>query len=203
MDFPRVTEILKPFAGYEYIPTKILDKAAARGTTVHAHCAGLAKGQWIPEGIIDPEHVGYVRSFKQWNEAQVSKYIIIEKRFTDEQLMFTGQLDFVVLGTDDEFYLVDLKTCAKPQKTHAVQMGAYDLLLKKNDVKVKAALLVYLNREGHFPDITIIEDLQAERNVFVSALNCWHYFNKGKKGKKNGKTDTEHLSTHLESDGGS
>lgn len=134
--------------------------------------------------MIDERFLGYVNSFRKWSEAQVSKFLIIEKRFAEEDMKFTGQLDFVVKGTDNELYLVDLKTSAKPQKTHPIQMAAYDRLLKRHGVVVKSAMLVYLDKDGEFPEIQVVESMYNEFRVFESALECWNYFNK-KKEKKN------------------
>ena len=184
MDYPRVTEILRAYTSYDQVPTEILNRAAARGTSVHALCAGIAKGNWIPDGMIDPELLGYVNSFKKWAEAQVTSFNIIEKRYMHDELRYSGQLDFVIEATDGKQYLVDLKTSAKPQKTYPVQMAAYDCLLRSQDIHVHGAFLVYLNKAGEFPDIHFIEDLKPEFAVFVSALDCWHYFNKGKKNAR-------------------
>lgn len=184
MNIPRVTEILRAYTNYDQVPKETLERAAERGTTVHALCAGIAKGNWIPDGMIDEKLLGYVNSFRKWVSAQVDKFIIIEKRYTDEQLKYSGQLDFVVLGKDGEMYLVDLKTSARPQKTYPIQMAAYDHLLKNNQIKVQGAMLVYLNKTGEFPDIYCIDDMTEEFRIFLSALDCWHYFNKGKRNAR-------------------
>lgn len=181
MDYPRVTEVLRAYTSYDQVPKEILERAAARGTSVHALCAGIAKGAWIPDGMIGEDLLGYVNSFKKWAAAQVSKFIVIEKRYSDDDLRFSGQLDYVVLGTDEQLYLVDLKTSSRPQKTYPVQMAAYDLLLRNNKINVKGAILVYLNKDGEFPEVHLIEDLTEELHVFLNALECWQYFNKGKK----------------------
>lgn len=199
MDYPRVTEILRAYTSYDQVPADILQRAAARGTTVHALCAGIAKGNWIPDGMIEEELLGYVSSFKQWSAAQVAKFVIIEKRYMDDDLKYSGQLDFVVEGTDGKLYLVDLKTSARPQKTYPVQMAAYDHLLRKQGVTVHGAMIVYLSKTGEFPDIHFIEDMKPEFAVFVSALYCWHYFNKGKKHGR--KEELEHIPTGAECDG--
>lgn len=196
MDYPRVTEVLKAFTNYDHVPLQILERAAARGTSVHALCAGIAKGAWIPEGMISEELKGYVTSFRKWAEAQVDKFIIIEKRYSDDHLQYSGQLDFVILGSDSKLYLVDLKTSARPQKTYPVQMAAYDYLLSIHNVHVEGAMLVYLSKEGEFPEIDLLEDMTQERQVFLDALNCWHYFNKrGKHGRKNTTDKREETTT--------
>lgn len=184
MDYPRVTEILKPFTHYDQVPKNILDRAAARGTSVHALCASIAKGAWVPETMIDTELAGYVGSFVQWMNAQVKKFLIIERRYIDEDLGFTGQLDFVVEGNDNRIYLVDLKTGKSPQKTYPVQMAAYEYLLDVHGVKIDAAMLVYLDKEGEFPNVNLLKDLTEEHHVFFAALDCYEYFNKKKKKKK-------------------
>ncbi len=177
-EYPRVTEILKCFTKFDQVPKDILENAAERGTRVHNLCAGIANGEWIPEAMIPEELRGYVNSFKQWSEAQVTKFIVIEKRFKDDNLIFSGQLDLVILGSDNELYLVDLKTSARSYKTYPVQMGAYEHLLNIHQIKVKGAMLVYLKKDGEFPDIDFFEDLTEERNTFFAALTCWNYFNK-------------------------
>ena len=201
MDYPRVTEILRPHTSYDNVPGDILKKAAARGTTVHSLCAGIAKDAWIPDSMIGAEYLGYVNSFRKWSEAQVKKYVIVEKRFVNTVLGFTGQLDFVVVGSDDELYLVDLKTSASPQKTYPVQMAAYDLLLRAAHVNVKGAMLVYLDKNGEFPKINLIHDLSEELHVFICALDCWNYFHK-KKGKKNERKETVKLESENTCDHG-
>lgn len=177
--YPRVTEILKPFSNYDQIPKDILEKAAGRGNKVHGICAGLARGAWIPDSMIDEELKGYIDSFKQWSEKQVDKFNIVEKRYFHDALQYTGQVDMVVSCKDGNRYLVDLKTTAAPQKTHPVQMGAYSLLLRNNGEDIYGAMVVYLSKKGEFPDIHLLEDIEIEQQVFMNALYCWKYFNKG------------------------
>lgn len=194
MEYPRVTEILRVYTNYDKVPPQILSNAASRGTTVHALCAGIAKGEWIPDGMIGEEYAGYVKSFRKWADAQVVKFVVIEKRYADEAEQFTGQLDFVIQGTDEQLHLVDIKTSARPQKTYPIQMAAYDKLLRNHKIDVKSAMLVYLDKDGEFPEIQVLDDLTEELHVFHAALDCWHYFNKG---KSNGKRKTSNRSAEL------
>jgi len=180
----RVTDILRVFSSYQHVPSIILERAAARGTSVHSICAGISKGAWIPDGMIKEEYLGYVNSFKLWAEAQVDKFLVVEKRFIDDELEFSGQIDYVVLGKDGKVYLVDIKTTIRPVKTHLLQIAAYEYLLDKHSIHVNGAMLVYLSKEGEFPDITSKDCLRDELDVFMSALKCHKFFNK----KSNGKT---------------
>lgn len=178
MQIPRVTEILQPFSGYDKIPHHVLNNAAKRGECVHSICSGLINGAWIPKEMIDESLYGYIKSFEQWKELQIKECIIAEKRYTDERMGFSGQPDLVIIGNDNKKYLVDLKTCSKPQKTHFIQLAAYEYLLKLDSINIDGAMIVYLDRNGQFPDIHLTFDLSKEFNVFVSALECWKYFNK-------------------------
>lgn len=178
MDYPRVTEVLRGFTKYDQIPKKILEGAAIRGNTVHSLCAGIAKGDWLPESMINEDYKGYVNSFKQWRDAQVSEFLHIERRFKDDSLRYTGQVDMVFKGTDQRVYLADLKTTSKPVCTFPVQMAAYHNLLAVNNIQITSAMLVYLKKNGDFPDIDIIEDFKEPMDVFNKALYCHNYFNK-------------------------
>lgn len=198
-NIPRVTEILRPFTGYDQVPKDILERASARGTSTHALCAGIAKGNWIPDGMIGEELIGYVRSFRKWHEAQVKEFVIVEKRYTDLYKRFSGQLDFVVKCHDDKYYLADIKTSAKPQKTYPVQMSAYEALLKQQGIEIEGAMLVYLNKDGEFPDIDFLENMDEEFSVFLSAVKCYEYF---KIRKKNGSKRQEHIPENTCDNGG-
>lgn len=180
-DHVRVTDVLKPFTGYEFVNHTVLANAAVRGTAVHSLCAAIAQDAFVDDENIQEDLRGFVKSFRLWKEAQVSSFVLIEKRYFDDDNGYTGQLDYVILGTDDKLYLVDLKTGSSPQKTHPVQMAAYDELLRKHSIAVHGAMLVYLDREGAFPDVKLLEDMTNERSVFLSALHCYKYFNRKRK----------------------
>lgn len=179
--FPRVTEILKPFTGIEFVPKDILASSAERGTKVHAICAGIAKGVWVPSSSIDESLVGYVKSFERWADAQVKEFEVIETRYEHTLLEYTGQVDFIVTLGDGLLYLVDIKTSAKPRKTYPIQMAAYEMLLEYHNIDVVASMLVYLNADGYFPKVDIYDDLNKEQWVFSSALKCYNYFHPRKK----------------------
>lgn len=177
MAIPRVTTILKRYNDYGNVPPLILEKAAARGSAVHALCEGIAKGEWITESMVEPKWSGYVQSFREWHESQVESYAVIEKRLFDRDLNFSGQVDLVINSSQGMTYLCDLKTTAKSHKTHAIQLAAYEHLLAIHGIEVEASMIVYLQKNGSFPEIQLYEDLTNEWNVFLSALHCYNYFN--------------------------
>lgn len=177
MKCPRVTEILKFFNTYENIPEKTLERAADRGTSVHAICAARAENVWIPDSLIDDNLKPYVESFDKWREAQVKDFLIVEKRYTHVSYRFNGQIDFVIESEKGLKYLVDIKTCYRPQKTHLLQLAAYHMLLHEQKITVDGACVVYLSRDGHFPECIMPEDLVEETQIFLDCLNCWRYIN--------------------------
>lgn len=177
MIYPRVTEVLAAYGNYDKIPSSILVPKANIGNTVHALCAGISKGAWIPEGMIAEECLGYVQSFKLWHDDFVHETEIIEQRYNDETEGYTGQIDQVITAKDTYRYLVDLKTTARQMKTHPVQVAAYERLLKCNGITVHGAILLYLQKDGSMPKFLQLNNLEQERHVFSAALICWRYFN--------------------------
>lgn len=177
LQLPRVTEILKAYSPYTGVPPMILERAAARGTKVHKLCETIADGGWMPDAMISDECRPYVDSFRQWVAKEVKEYLVIEKRMQDDELGYTGQIDFVIRGNDDEVYLADLKTSYKPQKTYPIQMSAYENLLRREGINVKSALLVYLSKEGKYPVIDTVDDFPAKFKIFTNALENYYYFN--------------------------
>jgi hypothetical protein len=180
MEYPRVTSILRPFVTFHNVSEKQLEKAAQRGSSVHALCSGIAKGVWCPTDMVPEELKGYVDSFKQWADKTVDKYLEIEKRYFEKELEYTGEVDFIIRGKDGLLYLVDLKTSAKPYQTYPIQMAAYNRLLNSHEIYVHGAMLVYLSKTGEYPKEQIIENMEQETRVFLGALECYKYFNKGK-----------------------
>lgn len=177
LSYPRVTEVLNAFTSYDTVPHAILANAASRGTRVHNICAGIANGAWIPTESIEEEYIGYVRSFEKWFDEHVDEVLVVERRYVDKDRGYTGQIDLLVRTKKGARCLVDLKTSARPQKTYAVQMGAYCGLLEYNGIHVDTTMLVYLQKDGEPAKVTEMRIWERELNVFRCALTCWSYFN--------------------------
>lgn len=180
MVFPRVTEVLHAFTNYDSVDRKVLRAAAARGTSVHGLCAAIAKGAWLPITMVPEDQQPYVESFKLWVEKEVQEFLVVEERYYHEEKGYTGQLDFIIKGKDTNKYLVDIKTSSGHQKTYPVQLGAYRSLLKSKGIEVDGAMLVYLSKEGIYPKVKVYMETDEEEAVFLSALECFKYFNKRK-----------------------
>lgn len=176
MDYPRVTEVLKPFATYHGVPLNVMENAASRGTKVHAYCAAIAKGAWLPDSMIGEEFIGYVDAFRDWRgDLEVETFLVVEQRFIHEKHRYSGQVDFVIKTKSGREVLVDLKTSAKPQKTHPLQMAAYMEVLASHEIYVQEAWLVYLKKQGGYKQ-QVVPYKPSEVATFLSALQCWRYF---------------------------
>ncbi len=168
----RVTEILYPFSGLQHINADVLANAANRGTKVHKICEGIASG--IGEIGTDDETYGYVESFKKWFETDI-KIIEIEKRFWDEDLHITGQVDFIA-EIDSELSIVDIKTSSKPSKTWQAQGCAYAYLAKKAGYDIKKIYFLHLNKHGKNPKIFSYD---IDDSFFLAIYRTYkHFFHK-------------------------
>jgi len=208
MEYARVTEILKPFTGYQHVPQDTLQRAAARGTAVHAFCSAIASGEWMPENMVPAEFRGYVDCFRAWMAANVRDVILVERRFTaeepegeeeeDSHFGYTGQIDLLIEHVDGRRIVVDLKTTSQPVSSHPIQVAAYSQLLKMHDMPVQAAALVYLNKDGSEARVHTFDNTRCDVkkktmslrrlvNMFHHALVLYKFFNK-RKGKSGLKT---------------
>jgi hypothetical protein len=199
MEPVRVTEVLKPFTGFKNIPSdeeerekaasqgnaadakwvSAVMQAAQRGTAVHAICAAIALEDWVPNEMIQESLRGYVKSFRIWVKKFVYDFLVIEKRYTDEDRGYTGQTDFIVKYYDGRTVLVDLKTTAGPSKTHPVQVAAYAQLAEIHGQRVDAVALVYLDKYGQEPQYEEYDEtVEALKGIFNSALTCYNYFSR-------------------------
>ncbi len=168
-NYTRVTNILYPFSGLQNIDPDILAHAAKRGTRVHKICEGIASG--IGEIGGDEETWGYVESFKKWWERGI-EVISIEKRFWDDELSLTGQVDLII-NTPDGLAVVDLKTSSRPSKTWEAQGSAYAYLAKKSGYDIKKIFFLHLNKHGKEPKLI---EYPVDDSFFLAVLRVYNHF---------------------------
>ena len=167
--YTRVTDVLYPFSGLQYIDGVVLENAALRGTRVHAACEAIVSG----EGAWDLDDVtkGYVQSFETW-WGDGRKVASIEQRFHCDELMITGQVD-LILETDHGHTILDLKTSQRPSKTWPLQGAAYAYLARANGYNVTAIQFLQLMRSGDDP---IIHEYSDDLDLFLKTLTVYRYF---------------------------
>jgi len=180
---PSVTQVLKPFSGYENIPRDILEQAGIRGTRRHAASSSIALR--VPILHKNPDDAGYIRSFSEWFSRYVVRPILVSQRLFDPALNFSGEPDFILelvpgmipeLG-DGDLVVVDLKpewTQARPP--WAAQCAAYLHLAQVNKYPARIAASLHPDQEGGAARLEWYRNSPRGFAAFLSALSCWNYF---------------------------
>ncbi len=175
-DYTRVTTILYPFSGLKDVDPDILANAANRGTKVHNICEAIIRG--FGEIGVEDETWGYVESFKQWWNAQTHSeshgVIDIEKRFFNDELQLTGQVD-LILNTHTGIAIIDFKTSSRPSKTWAAQGAAYAMLAKQAGYDIKHVYFLHLNKHGKE---ATIHEYPIDDAFFLAILRTYQHFYK-------------------------
>jgi len=169
----RVTEILAPYQNFSGIPPDVLSRASERGTLVHRICAVHAKGlAWLLD--ITSECQGYADSFKDWFKNMVQEVVFVEKRLTDKDLGFSGQIDLLVRLKSGKTVLIDLKTPAALGKTWRMQLAAYAYLARK-EVAVDQVGSLRLSKKGNVGEVDWLKEEGRDLAAFMNALSLANY----------------------------
>jgi CRISPR/Cas system-associated exonuclease Cas4 (RecB family) len=151
----------------------VLAHAAERGTKVHKICEGIVSG--IGEIGVDEEVWGYVESFKKWWE-KGHEVIEMEKRFWDDDLELTGQVDLII-RSEEKLIIVDLKTSSRPSNTWPAQGSAYAYLAKKSGYDIQKIHFLHLNKHGKEPKIF---EYPVDDSFFLAIFRVYKHFFQGK-----------------------
>jgi len=177
-DYLRVTDIIKPFSGVEFVPEDILNVAAKKGTRVHKYIENILKGE--DSYIFHEEDSLYVDSFKVFWEKSSHAFkggnMILEQRLFCDELQITGQAD-VIIEMQDRTYIIDWKTSKSTHKSWALQGCAYKYLAEKSGFKnVDSVLFVKLKSDGKPPSLHKHEKHEENLEIFVKCLELYKWF---------------------------
>lgn len=168
----RVSSVLYPFSGLQNIDEDVVANAARRGTKIHKICEGIVSG--LGEVGVDDEVRGYIDSFNKWWATGID-VVEMEKRFWDDDLRITGQVDFII-KTPDGLIIADLKTSSRVSKTWQVQGAAYAMLARKAGYDIKKTVFIHLNKHGTHPTIY---EYPVDDSFFLSVLRTYlHFYHK-------------------------
>lgn len=173
-NYPSVTTILSPYVDFSMVPEHVLSRATERGSKVHAICAAILQGLWVPE--IDPECAGYIASFQAWKEQFVEEVIFVEKELTDPTYGFMGHLDFFGRLKRLGYALLDWKTPITLYKAWRLQMAGYNRLLEVEREQVDVVASLQLDPNGGIPKMVRYENSAQDFNIFLGLLNGHNYF---------------------------
>ena len=170
---PSVTQVLSPWADFGRVDPAVLERAALRGTAVHAACLAETTGFWAPP---DPEIEPYVESFRLWRPRV--EIIKAEFELADPVLSLYGHPDLLVrFAGDTALAIIDLKTPAAYNSIWRAQLAAYKYMAVKNGLDVVRVGSLRLQKDGRPPILnestaTYPRDLAG----FIAALDAWLYF---------------------------
>jgi len=176
--YDRVTEVISPFTGIEFVPKEVLEPACERGTNVHLQIEGILKG-WALH-VKDPITEMYVASFKIFWEKSTHIFkdgeMILEQRLFCDENQITGKPD-VIIQTQDRIYIIDWKTSSSPQKSWHIQGAAYRHLCEVNGYKnVDSVLFVKLDKTGEAPSLHKSEEHKKNLDIFFKCLELFRHF---------------------------
>lgn len=148
---PSVTQILNGVGLIDFsgIPSRVLDIAKERGTTVHLITELLDRDE-LDESTIDPDLIGYVDAYRKFvEEYHIAKITAIEKLvYSDaKHLGYAGTLDRKAVLSTGLKLLYDIKTTAEKSQVHALQVTAYELA---DGEKMDQLGCVYLAADGKY-----------------------------------------------------
>ena len=176
--YDRVTAVLSPFTGIEFVDENLLKPAAERGTRVHSHIEGYLNGWGFND--VKEDVALYLKSFEIFWEK--SKHIFDGGKITLENRMFchdkkiTGQAD-VIIKVKDRTYLIDWKTSSKKQKSWDLQGAAYRYLCEVEEYKdVDSVLFVKLSKTGKAPSVSKSENHKENLDIFFKCLELYKFF---------------------------
>ncbi len=174
---PSVSEIMKPLSAAHYggIDTDTLNKAANRGTIVHA-----AVENYLLFGIedISKELRGYFDGFKKWIDEVKPVPIKTECRIYHKTLNYAGTADLPCY-IDNVPTLVDFKTTATVAKILTrVQLEAYKKAFESHEIKFERKLIIQSRKDGTYhAEQHPIADAESWK-VFTELLDVYRFIKK-------------------------
>lgn len=158
------------------VPLPILERAAARGDTVHSEIAMTLLGLWF---VPDEAVAGYLASFNIWREKFVVEVVAVEPELVAPKYGVQGHPDAILrLAGDKGLTLVDWKTPKPLSRSWRLQLAGYKLLAEANGHEIVRVASLRPDAAGgpaKFDGYT--DTLWKDTNAFLSALNVWKFFN--------------------------
>ncbi len=185
-EYDRVTEILSPFTGIEFVDKNILEYAAERGTRVHKYIEGYLNGWKLAE--YEEDAAPYVASFGRFwgssGHAFEGGKMVTEKRMFCNDKQITGQVD-VIIECDECTYVIDWKTSSMKHKFWELQGAAYRYLCEREGYSnIEAVLFVKLSKSGNRPVLYKDENYEENLELFFKCLEIYRYFDMKKTRNK-------------------
>jgi len=171
--YPSVTEILKPWSGFENVPPEVLELAGERGTAVHGVCAAEALGLFFEE---DEVTAPFLKSFRLW--LPCFEVVKVEFELIDPVYKYMGHPDLMgrFIG-DKHLSIIDYKTPVAYSPIWRCQLAAYRQAARRAGYDVERVASLRLSREGKPPilnESTLTVDIDFQG--FYHALKAHQFF---------------------------
>ncbi len=138
-NYVRVSDILSRLQNFGSIDQDVLAAKAAIGTNVHDAIYNDVQNKCA--NLETDRAEAYFDSYQMWRDETCPKYLMMESRLFDDNLMITGQMDAIIEG-DFGPCLLDYKTSAKAnEKIWNMQAHFYWYLCKANKIEVGNQML--------------------------------------------------------------
>ncbi len=170
---PSVTKILSDM---NFIDTAYFTEySRTRGTLVHRIIHWHVEGTLDPS-TVDPSLMGYFTAWRRFVDDTGFVSTETEKPLASEIYRFAGTPDHIGMLNGREA-VIDVKSGAVFPST-PLQLGGYEILAGRR----LARFALCLKDDGKYNLKPEYKDRQ-DRNIFLSAVSCWHWQNTCMKGR--------------------
>lgn len=170
---PSVSELMEPLRSREYqdIPYDVLEKAAERGTAVHAATERIDKNEAFefPE-----EWFGYLEAYRGFLREHEVEWTATEKPMGSRKYGCAGTVDRIG-KIDGALALLDIKTTSKiHDKLVIPQLTFYNLLAEENGFPgIERFFILQLKKDGVYR----LREYKANPVVALSLLWIYDFVN--------------------------
>lgn len=164
---PSVTQLINPISKvvYQEISLQTLQAKARLGSKVHKLIERFLKFNYAkPDDVTE----SYFNNFKELWQALNDKHEIkilhteFKSLYKDEFMTFAGTID-CILQVDNEIWLIDWKTVAKPTNLLlALQMYGYKKIVEKLNIKVDKVKAVQITNKS-YDVLDLTKDVNSNR----------------------------------------
>ena len=168
---PSVTEVLSILNDFSSVSPAALQQAARRGTLVHEYTQLIDYGMDANDIDIEPELVGYVQAWLQFEHDWQPQWELIEHKVHCGK-QFAGTLDRLGIIAEKRT-LVDIKSSTSPSvRTKIIWAGQLHGYYEALDERMKPSQIwdVLLKKDGSY---SIIDGAESETKYGFRAWELW------------------------------
>ena len=189
--YVRVTDILHPFSGFDDAPEYVKERAKEKAVIGNeVHDAIHMYYECIPYGLLSDEAQPYFDSFLLWDSGNNPTPKMLEKRYYDDTLKITGQVDALMnFKGGDDLVMIDWKTSSswnsKMETSWLLQGTFYHYLLEYNSIPNVGDIFLFIQLDPHgkLPRVREFTYRAEEMGNCMAALQIYRRFNPLKGGK--------------------